>query len=167
MSTTANHLGFSYFLARRYDDAIAQLERTVELGPELHYPHMILAWISAKRNSGEEVLRQAEMALAKMPGDDPYALGTLGWALGKAGKLDEARELLTRLESLAPRWIDPSWAAMICDGLGEVARAVDHWYIACEQRSPNMVYLKHHPLLDDLRSDARFQALLRRRSFPA
>ena len=74
---------------------------------------------------------------------------------------------ITRLESLAPRWIDPSWTAMICDGLGDVAKAVDHWYVACEQRSPNMVQLKHHPLLDDLRSDARFQALLRRMNFPA
>ena len=102
-----------------------------------------------------------------MPGDDPYTLGTLGWALGKVGKLDEARELLARLERLAPRWIDPSWAAMIYDGLGDVAKAVDHWYVACDQRSPNMVQLKHHPLLDDLRSDARFQALLRRMNFPA
>ena len=166
-ATTSNHLGYCHFLARRYDESIVQLEKTIELDPTIYFPHMHLAWIHVIRQELDEALSECEKTLALLPiPDEPYALGTAGWALAKAGKPDEARELLTQLQRGGRRWTDPANVAMLHTGLGDREAAFERLEEAWNKRSPTMVFLKVHPLFDDLRDDPRFQDLLRRMNFP-
>lgn len=52
------------------------------------------------------------------------------------------------------------------DGLGEIDRAIAWLEQAIAERTPNVVYLKVAANLDALRNDPRFQAVLRRMTFP-
>jgi hypothetical protein len=49
---------------------------------------------------------------------------------------------------------------------GDTARALDWLERACDDRDPNMPYISCEPLFDPLRSEPRFQALLRKMGLP-
>ena len=51
---------------------------------------------------------------------------------------------------------------MIYFGLGEKDKAFDWLNKACEQHSTQLFWIKTVPDLDSVRSDSRFQAILRR-----
>jgi hypothetical protein len=49
---------------------------------------------------------------------------------------------------------------------GDTTHALDWLEKACDDRDPNMPYISCEPLFDPLRSEPRFQALLRRMNLP-
>ncbi len=165
---THGHLGFSYFISRRYDDSIIQLNKTLEMDPNLMDAYKILAWNYAVKGLHAEALAASKNALALVLGpDDQYLLGTLGWVAGVAGRLEEALEFLERLKELSTRrWVDPTYVALVYLGTGDTESALQWLNQAHEERSPTMTYLKIHPFWDGLRSDPRFQDLVRRMNFP-
>jgi hypothetical protein len=62
--------------------------------------------------------------------------------------------------------LDAYHVALIHVGLGEKDQALQWLNKAYEDRSAYMVILNVDPWMDPLRSDPRFQALLRRMNFP-
>jgi hypothetical protein len=56
-------------------------------------------------------------------------------------------------------------SALIHSGLGEKERALEILEAGCEQRQSVLVALKVHPAYDDLRSEPRFNAILKRIGF--
>ena len=90
------------------------------------------------------------------------------WALGIAGRTDEARRLVRILLEHPPQglWVDPAVMGNAYGGVGDIDRAVEWFEKAFEERSPNMIYMKQGPPQDFARADPRFQALLRRMNFP-
>jgi hypothetical protein len=70
--------------------------------------------------------------------------------------------MLRRLTVISGRrWVDPCNLAMTYVGLGQHTRALQELRKAARERSQGLVFLKVDPWLDPLRSDPRFQALLR------
>jgi hypothetical protein len=59
-------------------------------------------------------------------------------------------------------YVFPSVFAYAYLGLGDKDRALTYLEQAYEEQDPELFYLKVGPLLDPLRSEPRFQALLRR-----
>ena len=91
-------------------------------------------------------------------------------AYGYAGirRVAEARKILRDLEQRsASSEISPYIVATIYAGLGERQKAFDYLERAYRERSIELSWSrKADPRLDPLRSDARFQSLLRRVGFP-
>src|SRR5712692_8072187 len=94
-------------------------------------------------------------------------LGGLGQAYARAGRPSEARNVLDKLKEQAKRkyvsWRD---MAIIYGGLEENDQAFICLEKAYEQRDSGRVFLKADPLFDPLRSDSRFQDLMRRIGLP-
>ena len=166
--TTSLSLGWAYHKARRYDESIAQLRSTLALSPELSLAHLQLAGNYAAKQMYAEAIAEGEKALAFAPSAErPVVLGTLGWVYGVAGKRDAARKLLEQLQALSTRrYVDPWYITLVYTGLGEKELALRWLRKAYEEHSASIVFLKVDPVLDSLRDDARFQALLRRMNFP-
>jgi hypothetical protein len=74
------------------------------------------------------------------------------------------RELQERAKQ---REIPPYWMAMIYHGLGEKEETYDWLEKALAERSFWLLWLKTEPLLDEIRSEPRFQNLLRKVNFPS
>ena len=165
----SQRLGWAYFMAGRYDDSIAQLRKTLELDPDHQYARTQLAWNYAKKGMHTEAVAECEKAI-KLLGErhDQEILGSCGWVYAVAGRKAEALKLVRQLERLAAhRWLDPVYFAYVYDGLGDTDRALQFLFQSYEERSPRMVHLKVLPLLSDrLRTDARFQELVRRVGIP-
>ena len=90
-------------------------------------------------------------------------LAQLGQAYALAGKTDEARDVLRRLEEMSrQRYVSPYHMAYVYTGLGEYDRAMDWLERAYEERAGAMFGIKGSFLFTPLRSHPRFRALLRK-----
>jgi len=104
------------------------------------------------------VLREA----MQLPSTASLTVATLGMALARAGEVDEARAHLAALEREAARgYVSPVVFATIHLGLGNATDALDWAERAVEERRGWPVYFRVNPLLDPVRGEARFQAIVR------
>ncbi len=88
--------------------------------------------------------------------------------LGQVGRRSEAEQIITTMNEIAQRrFVPPSAFALVYAGLGERDTAFRWLEKAYEVRDMGLVLLPSFPLWDSLRSDKRFQDLLRRCRFPA
>jgi serine/threonine protein kinase len=160
-------IGWAYYMARRYDEALEQLLQTVELDP--NYP--VTCWILGLlyRTTGRYELAIAEGEKgANLSGGSPLMRAALAHSYGKAGRAKEALQILDDLTKLAKRkYVAPHFFAGIHIGMGENDRAIEYLEKSYEEHSHWLIYLHLDPSMDDLRNDHRFQDLLRRVGLPA
>jgi tetratricopeptide (TPR) repeat protein len=90
----------------------------------------------------------------------------LGYALAKSGKHSEAQTELNKLLKLSQeRFVSPYNIALIYSALEQRDDALAWLERGYNDRDPRMVFLKIDTKLNNLRSDPRFQDLLRRVGF--
>ncbi len=161
VSPTINiDLNAPYYLARQFDQSIAQSRKALEMFPNTFLPHYTLGWALVQKGDYSPGIEELEKAKAIEP--IPVAIGTLGWAYAKSGRKDEALKLLVELKELSKRrHVTPYWIAMIYVGLDEKDEAFVWLEKAYQQRSFWLMWIKMDPMVDSLRSDARFNELLR------
>ena len=156
-------LGVAFATARRYDEAIAQLRKTIEMDPRFYYAHWNLGVALELKGELREAL--AEYKKAAELDDDPIVLGLTAHAYAKLGERDQAVKLLAQLHQVAAhRYVPFSTFAGVYMALGEKDKAID--YLERAYRDHALSGIKVDPMLDPLRGDPRFEALVAR-IFPA
>jgi serine/threonine protein kinase/tetratricopeptide (TPR) repeat protein len=159
--------GWQLYCARRYDEALEQLCRTVELDPNYPVTYWILGLLHRKTGNCEQAITAGEKSV-KLSGGSPLMRAALAHTCGAAGRSKEALEMLDDLTKLAKeKYVAPYFFAGIHIGLGENDRAIDYLEKAFEEHSHWLIYLHIDPSMDGLRDDPRFQTLLRRVGLPA
>jgi tetratricopeptide (TPR) repeat protein len=161
-SVIGTTLGDTLYFSRRYDEAIAELNVIVSLWPEfLHATHDLGRALTECGRFDEAI--EAFHTAARQGGGDPRSSAGLGRAYALAGREREAREVLQVLEQAAThRYVSAFAVATIHAALGEPDPAFDHLERAFAMRDTALVWAKVHPRIDPLRSDPRFDALMRR-----
>jgi len=153
-------------LSRQYDQAITQLQEVLDISPNFPMALSRLGWIYVQKGMFTEAIGNMEQAVILSP-DNPEHRWMLGHAYAAAGKTAEARKILDDLHDFAKEWHVLSYGfALIHTGLGENDEALEWLERAYQDRDGWMPYLQVEPRLDPLRSDPRFQDLLRRMNFP-
>jgi Flp pilus assembly protein TadD len=105
----------------------------------------------------ERVLREA----TGLAGAGTYTNVTLAYALAMGGRRDFAAALLEELEEKQRLdYVSPVELATLNIGLGNIDKALDWADHALDERRGWMAYLKVHPIVDPLRGDPRFSALV-------
>jgi len=90
-------------------------------------------------------------------------LGFLGHAHAMAGNREEASGILEELEELSKRiYVPPFSIGLIYTALGEATEAFEWFEKALAAQNEWVNWFKVAPEVDSLRTDARFQDLLRR-----
>ncbi len=155
------------FFARRYDEAIEWGRKALELDPNFGLARQVLGSACEEKGMHETALAELKEAL-RLSGRTPYYLGSLGYAYAGARKRDRALEIVKELQEHFPKpYPIAYWMAMIYANLNEKDEACRWLEIGYTEHSAHMVYLKVDPRFDKLRSDPRFQDLMRRMNFPA
>ena len=153
-----------YNSARRYDEGIGECRKALELDPNLGVAHGNLGWAYCGKGMYKEAVAEYEEE-ARLIGSDPTMDVANAYIL--AGRRGEALKMLSGLREQYRRGeIFP--LALCCHYtiLGEKQRALGWLQKAYEDRDPYMVGIKNNLCLDPLRSDPRFQDILRRMNFP-
>src|SRR5208282_3695229 len=161
--------GSVFFNARRYDEAIAQLRSTLELNAGLLQAHAYLSFAYEQEKLYEQAISEWQKVIALQHGD-PRLSANLARLYAAEGKRTEAMNILSRWEELWKRKYVPCGTAnlyvALYAALGDADKAFAQLEKSYEDRCEFLVNLKVQPLYDPLRSDPRFQDLLRRMNFP-
>jgi TolB-like protein/Tfp pilus assembly protein PilF len=150
-----------YMISRRYDAAVEQFQRTLEMAPDFDQAHGLLALTYSLQGKHEQAI--AEVRKIQGLDENSMALAWLGYVSAAAGDKEEAQRVLNRLNEPTGRSISPSWLTLVYSGMGDHEGAFGAFEkVLDEHASGGAVVLPANPLYESLRSDPRFAALLRR-----
>ena len=159
-------IGRDFYLARRYDDALEQLRRTVELDPNYPVTYWVLGLLLSKMGHYELAIAEGEKGV-KLSGGSPLMNAALAQTFATAGRREQAIQILDDLTNLAKqKYVAPYFFAGIHIGLGEDDRAIEYLEKSYEEHSHWLIYLHLDPTMDGIRSNTRFQDLSRRIGLP-
>jgi TolB-like protein/tetratricopeptide (TPR) repeat protein len=153
-------MGMAYYGARQYDLAIQQERKTLRLEPGFATSYWIMGMAYEQKGSLADATAAYQHALTLRPRNPNY-LASLARSEALAGKTSDARRVLDGLLK-SPEPVSPFFIALVYTALGGKDEAFQWLNRAVTERSGSVRYLKIEPRLDPLRSDPRFDALLRR-----
>jgi len=166
---------YSCFMAHKYDEAIVQYRKALELEPDaITYFGLVLA----RAEKGDYATAIGEAEKATKVDNSPLLLTSLASAYVRAGRRADANRVLQRLQELwdrqgtAPAWhtahspyVCPYEVAGVYAQLGDNDRAFD-WLDKAYRNRSCLYWLRVDPRFDSIRSDPRFRELLEMMNFP-
>ncbi len=156
------NVGLVLYWAREYEQAVEQLEKTLELDPNFRLAYVYLAFVLNRQGRYDEAIAAIQKSM-EHTGYLPLAIPHLGFAYGRRGDRAKARKVLREAEAHFHEIGFPSTVlAGIHAGLGDGDKFFECLYRAYEERSPLLPWLKIYPEYDSMRSDPRYEELLRR-----
>jgi tetratricopeptide (TPR) repeat protein len=159
-------VGFALHMARRDDEAIQWFRRVLDMDPNFLRGHWGLGLALVQKQKHDEAIAELKRAV-ELSGSGAGQLGSLGYAYAVAGRRAEALDIVEKLEkSSSDHYIPPATVALVFSGLGETDQALAWLEKANDERDPWVTGLKVDPSFDSLRSDPRFQDLMRRVGLP-
>jgi eukaryotic-like serine/threonine-protein kinase len=152
-------LGMAYYFGRRYDEALPQIQKVQQIAPS-EVTHLVLGWVYREKGMYEQAVEELLQARGA------HKLGHLGNTYARMGRGEEAHIAIQKLNEESNQNVVSYAVAIVYAGLGEKERAFEWLERAYKAHDIDMTFLKVDPALDPLRSDPRFQDLLRRMNFP-
>jgi serine/threonine-protein kinase len=156
------HAAWVYIHARRYDTAIEECRKALEIDPNYPLGHFWMGVALTQKSMHEQAMTTLEKARGFV--DIPFAAAALAHAYAASGRRNDAETLLQELTtSHEQNFVDPYHLAVVHAALGEPDRVFDLLELAYQDQSIWLTcWLKGDPRLDPVRSDPRFSDLLRR-----
>jgi len=153
-------VGESLFYAREYEQAADALQRAIEMDPNFPMSHYYLGRVYLDKSMSEEAVKEFQKEKEAWPSlIETFLDAFIGIAYSRMDRKDEARTILKRLESIQ---ILPVFRAFLCFSLGENDRGFEYLDKESERPANYIPLLKIDPVVDSVRSDPRFKALLRK-----
>jgi tetratricopeptide (TPR) repeat protein len=157
-------LGRAYYFDRRYDRAIEQYRRVLELDPNFAPAHSMLGLALLEKHDYDGGIAELRRGMALSGGGVSI---WLAYAYAVAGRQEDARRELT---SCVERWqrehVGASCMAIAYAGLSRPNDAFPWLEKEFEQHDGTIHMLKAWPYWEHLRTDSRYRDLLRRARLP-
>ena len=154
-------VGWAFFYARRFDDAIESLHETLRLGEDFAPAEYWLGLSYEQAGDSIEAIRFLRLATEHSNGS-PMMLAAQGRLYAELGRAGDSADVLRTLESRAESEYVPQYhLAAIQLGQGGAERALDYLEAACRARENWLLFLNIDPVWDRLRAEPRFRALVR------
>jgi TolB-like protein len=153
----SRRVGWAYYFARRYDDAIAQLKKTLALEPGFVPARTLMARAYVHRD-------MHDLAISELMGAGDVYRDFLAQAYGAAGRRDDAERTIAAYTADAG---SPYGIAVAYAVLGERDLAFAWLERAYETRDQGVSLVRVDPMLDSLRSDPRYARFVERLKFPS
>jgi tetratricopeptide (TPR) repeat protein len=151
-------MGKDLYLARRYDEAIDQYKKSLQVDANFAIAHKGLAEVYVQKGMNDEAVAEIEKAI-KLSGRSIFILDDLGYIYARAGKRDDAMKMLQDLDRIAADEYVPAYCRVVFyAALGEKEKALTWLEKAYEERS-FLVYLKVDPAFDTIREEQRFATI--------
>ncbi len=153
-------VGFALYMSRRYEEAVLECEKSLEIDPNLLLAIHFMAMCRAQQSRLSEAIALSERTVA-MSDRAPFYLGLLGHFCARAGARERVDALIAELEHLAAqKYVPPHCMVYIYAGLNDLDRAFEWQAKANEDGAAPFNYFS--PVIDNLQRDPRHTADLRR-----
>jgi serine/threonine-protein kinase len=157
------NVAWTYFAENRYEDAEREFARALKLDPDALYPLWAGGLNLQVAGRYDEAIARYERAVTLTERTQTWYLGRLGGGYGAAGRRREALAVLEELrERSSQEYVAPFHVAFVHVGLGDNDAAIAALELAAEQRNALAWWVTRAPEFTPLRSDPRFEAVLRR-----
>lgn len=160
-----SNLADAYCFAHRFDEALAQYDKIIEMDPSYRRGFEGRGIIFLTIGDYEKAIKDLEQ-YHKLIGDPLKGVSSLGHAYAVAGHTDKALECLEKLkerEKAEPGVILHMDYAFLYSGLQNFDQAFYHFHKAYEQRMGiaclGMIFCVRYPMLKELKADPRFKEL--------
>jgi DNA-binding winged helix-turn-helix (wHTH) protein/TolB-like protein len=164
------------FVAHRYDESIAQCQKTLNLvpagnrmyfGPESPWIHLHLGNAYCQKGMFAEAVTEMKQAI-ELAEESEAMWAALGYVYAKAGQRDEAIKILNFLNERMSRgeYVPALNVAWIYAALGDKDQAFAFFDKAIDEREGRLLNMIDEQELDGLRADPRFAELIRRLELP-
>lgn len=153
------------FQARDYRRALELGQRSVVLDPEFWIGHIMLGQAYGELGETDRAL-EALASAARLSEQNSKAMSLRGYFLARAGRVEEARQILNALAAAGrTRYVPPYALALVHAGLREWDAAFEWLGRAYDARDTHLIFLTVDPKWDPVRADPRFRDLLVRCGF--
>ena len=151
-----------YYFARQFDKAVDQATRAIELDNNSALAHYNRGRALEQQQKFADALANFQQAKIDSP-VNAAPLVPLAHLAAIQGDARTARATLQELRQLnGPQYIPGIYMAVIYLGLGDKDKAFDWLNRADNERCDYLVFLERDPMADPLRSDPRFDRLVKR-----
>ena len=155
-------LAWILFHSRRYDEAIRELRNTLAVRPDDASSLWLLGFTLVVKGQPKEAIPVLEKA-AKLANRSSGYIDVLAAAYARAGRRTDALRILAELQKRKQAgYVAAGSFVILALGLGDKEQAFAWLDEAYKEKSNILQFVKVHPLMDPLRSDPRFGALVRR-----
>jgi eukaryotic-like serine/threonine-protein kinase len=155
-----NDAGMIYYYAGEYAPALEECKKALDLSPDFYPAGAALGDIYLQMGRREEalaVLRDVDQREGRL-----LTKAALGYGYAVSGQKKKALAILDEMRRASPdRPVPPFYLALLYTGLGQKDAAFKWLRQAYQERAYRMIYLKVDPDFASLRSDPRFDNLLR------
>jgi adenylate cyclase len=162
LSPIANHhLGNVYIFAERYDDAIRQADKLLEINPQMRVSLELKAWGTGMKGDWSEALRLFE-EVHRLTNHPLKGLMGLGYAAAMLGQTEKAMDCIRKIELRQQE--DPD---TVLDGdlvgiwyaLGNMDKVFYHINQCIQKRAAPVNFFLEYPTFKELRKDPRYLEL--------
>jgi DNA-binding winged helix-turn-helix (wHTH) protein/tetratricopeptide (TPR) repeat protein len=155
-------LGWGLYYAGRFDECLEQYRSMITAHPLNPMAYFGLAWVARYVSRHDEALAAIKRAV-ELSNESLMMTASCGQVYAAAGMREQAEGVLAQLEALPPEhYVTRYHVALIHHFLGDKEKALCCLESAFEQRDLWFVWAAVEPVFDTLRTDSRFQLLLKR-----
>jgi TolB-like protein/DNA-binding winged helix-turn-helix (wHTH) protein len=158
-------VAWELYWAGRYDEAIEQEQKLLVANPNSYYAHLGLGLCLEQKHDFARAIEELRKAVDLS--NDKTWIGFVAHAMALSGDKVGAHKILADLEKESQRtYVSPWWPAIVYPDLGEKDQAFFWLEKAYQGREHDLVFSNVWPMFNSLRSDPRYQDLLRRVGLP-
>lgn len=162
----ATDSGFVMYYERDYANATKTLQDAIAMNPKAPGPHFWLGRVYQALGRYDEAAAEykaAESGISKLPA----LFAGLGHMDAVTGKRAEAEQVLKQIDAMGKSgYVSPYAPALVYLGLGDKEKTLALLTRCLDERTNWMVWLLKDPRWDPMRSDPRFQEIVRKVGFP-
>jgi TolB-like protein/Tfp pilus assembly protein PilF len=152
-------LGWAYYFARRYDKAVEQHRKALEMDPSFPFAYWNLGLSLIQKGEVVEAVDALEHA-SQLSSGGLTMLAHLGYAYGVAGRKDKAERVLRELKkAAATRFVSSYYPAIVHLGLGAHEQMAACLSRAFAEHCGFLAFLKVEPMFDAARDTPQMKEL--------
>jgi TolB-like protein/DNA-binding winged helix-turn-helix (wHTH) protein/Tfp pilus assembly protein PilF len=162
----SHSLAVQFYLTRKFDQAIEQCHKTLEMDPNFGVAYAVLGqtYLAKGMNSEAAPVLEKYSALSQGSAD---SLALLGYSQARRGENGQALRTIEELKANSKtRFVPAFYFALVYAALEDKDQAFTWLDKGYDERFARFAYLRLEALWDPLRSDKRFNALVRRVGIP-
>jgi len=151
-----------YTWEKKFDEALGYCQTLIDLEPAYAMGHYFLGMIYGYMGLFDKAISRLMEAI-KLGGRSIHHIGLLGYIYARAGQKAEARKLLDEImQRVEQGSASSSWVARVYAGLGETDKVFEWLDKAYTERDMSLIYINCELEFAEVRSDPRFNILLKK-----